>query len=78
MTDGSVTYSPYAYEIHEDPYPAYARLRTEAPVYRNEDFDFWALSRHEDVLAAFRNVDGFSNATASPSTPAHSVPTHTR
>jgi hypothetical protein len=62
MTDGSVTYSPYAYEIHEDPYPVYARLRTEAPVYRNEEFDFWALSRHEDVLAAFRNVDGFSNA----------------
>ena len=24
-------YSPYAYEIHEDPYPTYARLRDEAP-----------------------------------------------
>ena len=57
-----VDYSPYAYEIHEDPYPTYARLRSEAPVYRNEEFDFWALSRHVDVLAAFRNVDGFSNA----------------
>ncbi len=57
-----VDYSPYAYEIHEDPYPTYARLRSEAPVYRNEEFDFWALSRHADVLAAFRNVDGFSNA----------------
>ncbi|HUY66448.1 MAG TPA: cytochrome P450 [Acidimicrobiales bacterium] len=57
-----VAYSPYAYEIHEDPYPTYARLRSEAPVYRNEEFDFWALSRHVDVLAAFRNVDGFSNA----------------
>ena len=59
---GPVTYSPYAYEIHEDPYPVYARLRAEAPVYRNEELDFWALSRHADVLAAFRNVDGFSNA----------------
>jgi hypothetical protein len=62
MTEGPVTYSPYAYEIHEDPYPVYARLRAEAPVYRNDELDFWALSRHEDVLAAFRNVDGFSNS----------------
>ena len=61
-TSQPVAYSPYAYEIHEDPYPTYARLRAEAPVYRNEEFDFWALSRHVDVLAAFRNVDGFSNA----------------
>jgi cytochrome P450 len=37
-------------------------MRAEAPVYRNEELDFWALSRHEDVLAAFRNLDGFSNA----------------
>ncbi len=57
-----VVYSPYAYEIHEDPYPVYARMRAEAPVYRNEELDFYALSRHEDVLAAFRNLDGFSNA----------------
>jgi cytochrome P450 len=57
-----LSYSPYAYEIHEDPYPVYARLRAEAPVYRNEELDFYALSRHEDVLAAFRNLDGFSNA----------------
>jgi cytochrome P450 len=57
-----LTYSPYDYEIHEDPYPVYARLRNEAPVYRNDEFDFWALSRHEDVLGAFRNLDGFSNA----------------
>ena len=61
-TRAPVVYSPYAYEIHEDPYPTYARLRAEAPVYRNDEFDFWALSRHEDVLAAFRNVDTFSNA----------------
>jgi cytochrome P450 len=59
---GPVAYNPYAYEMHEDPYPTYARLRTEAPVFRSDEFDFWALSRHEDVLGAFRNVDGFSNA----------------
>jgi len=61
-TGTPVGYSPYAYEIHEDPYPVYARLRAEAPVYRNDELDFWALSRHEDLLASFRNVDTFSNA----------------
>jgi hypothetical protein len=64
-TTGAVepaTYNPYAYEMHEDPYPTYARLRAEAPVYRSDEFDFWALSRHEDVIGAFRNVDAFSNA----------------
>ena len=55
-------YSPYDYAIHEDPYPTYARLRAEAPVYRNDALDFWALSRHRDVLSAFRDVDHFSNA----------------
>jgi cytochrome P450 len=56
------TYSPYAYETHEDPYPTYARLRAEAPVYRNDDLDFWALSRHADVSAAFRDTTRLSNA----------------
>jgi hypothetical protein len=59
---GPVHYDPYDYGVHEDPYPTYARMRAEAPVYRNEDLDFWALSRHRDVLAAFRDVDRYSNA----------------
>ncbi len=65
MTDtGTVTpvhYSPYDYAIHEDPYPTYTRLRAEAPLYRNDEFDFWALSRHADVLAAFRDPSRLSN-----------------
>jgi len=56
-----VHYSPYDYEIHEDPYPTYARLRAEAPLYRNDEFDFWALSRHADVLGAFRDPAHFSS-----------------
>ena len=55
-------FNPYEYAFHEDPYPTYARLRAEAPVYRNERFDFWALSRHADVLKAFRDVGSYSNA----------------
>ncbi|WP_067574521.1 cytochrome P450 [Nocardia acidivorans] len=54
-------YSPYDFEVHADPYPHYARLRAEAPVYRNETDDFWALSRHADVLAALRDSDRFSS-----------------
>ena len=55
-------FSPYDYQIHADPYLVYARLRDEAPLYRNDELDFWALSRHEDVSAAFRDWEQFSNA----------------
>jgi cytochrome P450 len=57
-----LVYSPYAYETHEDPYPTYARMRAEAPLYRNDELGFWALSRHADVTAAFRDAATFSNA----------------
>ncbi|HMS11764.1 MAG TPA: cytochrome P450, partial [Microthrixaceae bacterium] len=60
--EGPVHFSPYAYEFHEDPYPLYARLRAEAPVYRNDELGFWALSRHADVAAGFRDSVRFSNA----------------
>jgi cytochrome P450 len=56
-----IEFSPYAYEVHDDPYPFYARLRAEAPVYRNEELNFWALARHADVLAAFKDAKRFSN-----------------
>jgi cytochrome P450 len=56
-----VAYDPYAYEVHEDPYPVYRALRAEAPVYRNEALGFVALSRHADVLAAFKDTETFSS-----------------
>ncbi|MFI8975742.1 cytochrome P450 [Nocardia asteroides] len=55
-------FSPYDFAVHADPYPYYARLRAEAPVYRNDTDDFWALSRHADVKAALRDSDRFSSA----------------
>ncbi len=58
----TLAYSPYDYDIHEDPYPTYARLRDEAPVFRNERADFWALSRHADVVEAFRDNARFSSS----------------
>ena len=62
MTTATVTYSPYDYEVHDDPYPTYARLRAEAPLYRNDELGFWALSRYADVSAAFRDTARFSSA----------------
>jgi cytochrome P450 len=61
-TVAPLEYSPYDYAIHEDPYPTYARLRDEAPVFYNEELDFFAYARHADVLAAFRDVDHYSNS----------------
>ena len=57
----SLSFSPYDYEFHNDPYPVYAWLRAEAPVYRNDELDFWALSRYDDVLTGFRDHAAFSN-----------------
>ena len=54
-------FDPYDYEFHEDPYALYARLRDEAPLYYSERDDFWALSRHSDVFAAFRDDVTYSN-----------------
>ena len=62
MTMPLLVFDPYAYDMHEDPYPTYARLRAERPVYRNDDMGFWALSRHADIVSAFRDTTRFSSA----------------
>jgi hypothetical protein len=54
-------YDPFSYQVQEDPYPIYAWMREHAPVYRNEARDFYALSRHADVLAALRDPVRFTN-----------------
>jgi cytochrome P450 len=73
-TGAALRYNPYDYEIHEDPYPTYRRLRAEAPVYRNDELGFWALSRHADVTAAFRDSTRFSNRHGVSLDPAASGP----
>ena len=37
-------------------------MRDEAPLYRNDRYDFWALSRFADVEAAHRDPQTFSSA----------------
>lgn len=61
MTVSEIVLDPYDYDFHEDPYPYYKRLRDEAPLYRNDELGFWALSRHQDVLQGFRNSTTLSN-----------------
>jgi len=60
--DTGVYYDPYDAEISADPFPTLKRLRDEAPIYRNEQFDFWALSRHHDVEKALVDHQRFSSA----------------
>jgi hypothetical protein len=57
----ALVFDPYAYDVHEDPYPVYRRLRDEAPAYWNESLRFWALSRHADVLAGFKDWQRLSS-----------------
>ncbi|KAA0110429.1 cytochrome P450 [Mycolicibacterium sp. P9-22] len=57
-----VYFDPYNVEINANPYPAFARLREEAPLYYNEEFDFYALSRFADVNKALIDHETFSSA----------------
>ena len=52
-------WDPFDLTIDADPAPIWKRLRDEAPVYRNDEFDFWALSRFEDVEPAHRDTVTF-------------------
>ena len=56
-----VYYDPYDVGINTDPYPTFARLREEAPIYYNEQHDFWAISRHSDVEQGLANWQVFSS-----------------
>ena len=53
-------YSPFAAEVKANPYPYYAWLREEEPVYYNARLDLWALSRYADVMLAARTPEVFS------------------
>jgi cytochrome P450 len=55
-------YDPFDFEIDTDPYPVWRRLREEAPLYYNERYDFFALSRFQDVKAGMLDWHTFSSA----------------
>jgi cytochrome P450 len=55
-------FDPFSDEFFNDPTEIYRRLRDEAPVYFNEEYGFYALSRFADVVSAHRDVQAFSSA----------------
>lgn len=58
-------YDPYDRGIDADPYPVYRQLREEAPLYYNEQYDFFALSQFSDVQRAFLDRETYSSARGS-------------
>jgi cytochrome P450 len=62
VTADALYWDPYDETLDDDPYPTWQRLRDEAPLYRNEKLDFWALSRYDDVEAAHKDMQTYSSA----------------
>jgi len=66
LTSGSdVYYDPYDFEIDADPHPVWKRLRDEAPLYYNEKYDFYALSRWDDVEPALVDWETYRSGRGS-------------
>jgi cytochrome P450 len=62
MAATDVYYDPYDFDIDSDPYPVWKRLRDEQPLYYNERYDFFALSRFDDVERASVDWKTYSSA----------------
>ena len=64
MTDivSELYWDPFDTEIDAAPYEVWRRLRDDAPLYRNDRYDFWALSRFADVESASTTPKVFSSA----------------
>ena len=60
-TDQAVYYDPYDWDIYADPYPTFRRLREEVPLYYNDTYDFYAVSRFSDVENTLRDQEHFAN-----------------
>jgi cytochrome P450 len=60
--DAPPYYDPYDVAIDADPYPVWKRMRDETPLYYNEQYDFYALTRFADVLAASLDWQTYSSA----------------
>jgi cytochrome P450 len=56
-----VEYDPFSMVFRTDPYPHYARLRAEAPVFYSASARMWIVSRFEDVVGVLKQPDLFSS-----------------
>jgi cytochrome P450 len=62
VTKPKVVFDPFSEDFFNSPYETYRQMREEAPVYYDEKYDFYALTRHEDVAAAFKDYETYSSA----------------
>lgn len=60
-TDAPPYYDPYDVDLAADPYPMWRRLREEAPLYYNEKYDFYALSRYADVAGGLPDWETYNS-----------------
>jgi cytochrome P450 len=60
--ESDVYYDPYDFEIDSNPYPIWKRLRDEVPLYYNEKYNFFALSRFADVEKGLLDWKSYSSA----------------
>ena len=61
-TGGDLYYDPIDAAIDAEAHGVWKRLRDEAPLYWNEKYEFFAISRYDDVLRAILDTDTFSSA----------------
>ena len=62
MTTSNVVFDPFSSDFFNAPYATYQRMRDEEPVYYNQNYGFYALTRHADVAVAIRDFETFSSA----------------
>lgn len=62
MTATRLVFDPFSQDFFDGPYDTYRRMREEAPVYYSQEYDFYALTRHDDVAAAFKDFETYSSA----------------
>ena len=62
MIETEFVYDPFCLPVRDNPYSVYSRLRKEHPLYYSTTYDFWALSRFDDVQQASRNWRVFSSS----------------
>jgi cytochrome P450 len=65
MSVSELYYDPFDVEIDKDPHPLWKRMRDEQPLYRNEKYGFWALTRFEDVEKGLVDWDTYRSGKGS-------------
>ena len=61
VSTSDLYYDSADFEIARNPYPVFKRLRDEAPLYYNDDRDFYAVSRFDDVASVSSDNKTFIN-----------------